>query len=160
MRITKGQKHKIDKFSLDGTYIESYDSAIEASIDSGVSVSHIRSIANGSKKAKTKFIWKYSQEVTDPDEIWKAHSIGVECSSFGRIKNRNIVSYGHSMREGYMRIKIKSKTYSVHRLIAEAWIENPLNNPQVNHIDHNRSNNKVENLEWVTSSENILKRKK
>jgi hypothetical protein len=49
----------------------------------------------------------------------------------------------------------KVKCFSIHRLVASAFIENPDNKPQVNHIDGNKRNNNAYNLEWVTGSENM-----
>lgn len=49
-----------------------------------------------------------------------------------------------------------TKRFQVHRLVAQAFIDNPLNKPQVNHLDNNGENNCSTNLEWATGSENML----
>lgn len=59
---------------------------------------------------------------------------------------------------GYLNVSLRNEhgghTTKISRLVAKAFIPNPFNKPEVNHIDGNKENNHVDNLEWVTSSEN------
>lgn len=60
-------------------------------------------------------------------------------------------------KNGYVRVMLnKGKRELVHRLVAKEFILNLEKKPCTNHLDNNRGNNKVENLEWVTHSENLL----
>ena len=76
------------------------------------------------------------------------------------VKSKKPVS-GYLEKNGYIRMKFENKCLggvvrtSAHRLVAEAFIPNPDNLPEVNHIDSNRANNHVSNLEWVTHSGNM-----
>ena len=75
----------------------------------------------------------------------------------GEILRNNRPMKGHLHANGYRRVSIMSMSESpqrVHRLVAQAFIPNPNGKPFVNHIDGDRSNNCVTNLEWSTPEEN------
>lgn len=89
---------------------------------------------------------------------------GYEVSENGDVRN---VKTGRTLKpitnkKGYLRVRMKRDEMTissvVHRLVAEAFVENPLNLPQVNHKDGNKKNNHFSNLEWMTGSENIRHR--
>lgn len=98
-----------------------------------------------------------------PEEIWKQVNSWEGyywVSNLGRVKNRYNKILALQLRaNGYYQItlwkgKYINKTYTVHRLVAEAFIPNPDNLPQINHKDHNRLNNRADNLEWCTPKYN------
>lgn len=97
-------------------------------------------------------------------EVWKdieGYEGLYQVSNLGRIKSlcREGCFLGvFYNRKGYARCRLykdgKGRNFRVHRLVAMTFIPNPDNKPEVNHIDGNKRNNCVTNLEWVTSSEN------
>ena len=98
-------------------------------------------------------------KLEEPNEIWKEIK-GFEnqyaISTKGRVKNlkTNRIFRGGYSSAGYKQVRLNSKTYTVHRLVALAFLDNPQKLPYINHIDEDKTNNNVENLAWCTPSEN------
>ena len=94
--------------------------------------------------------WKL---ISKTDNLYAVSTLGrVMSMKKGNIMKTTITNKGYELLVTH--INGKQKGYSVHRLVAEAFIPNPNNYPIVNHKDENPLNNKVENLEWCTFSYN------
>ena len=95
------------------------------------------------------------------DRVIKQHpGLGVLVSSDGQVLNRGRGepgghwTFGYNNGIGYRNVSVNGKYFRVHRLVAETFIPNPDNKPFVDHINRVRDDNRVENLRWVTRSEN------
>lgn len=125
-----------------------------------------------SKLSIHPFKRKFDKIKSLPDEVWRYIPFlkDYAVSNLGRIKSNerviNNIKYsellfkGTPRKEGYVRVEIRNNNkkirYYLHRLIAISFLENPNNLPQVNHIDGNKSNNILSNLEWVSRKENAI----
>lgn len=105
-----------------------------------------------------------------PNEVWKDFEpLNIQVSNLGRIRQK-ARTYGiqeftyceyrllspFDNGHGYLAIRIKnSKPFYLHRIVAETFLSNPKGLPEVNHIDGNKENNTVSNLEWVTRTQNV-----
>lgn len=147
-------------------------------LNASVISSKICAVARNKRNIAYGYKWKYFDEtekmgtnkpikkdkIQEPpvleNEVWKEIPLDLTSnrpnyyvSSLGRYKNKErIINVKYS--SGYKRVRIGDVKYLLHRLVAFTFIPNPENKEQVNHIDGNKLNNSVDNLEWVTNQEN------
>lgn len=135
-----------------------YASSTVAAKELGLEATNITAVLKGRLQHIKNLKFEYIPQPDLDGEIWKEHPIlGINVSTMGRITtHRGVKTFGCLESNGYMKLNIKGKRFHAHRVVAETFIENEANSSFVCHIDHNRSNNKMSNLKWMSRSEMFL----
>ena len=143
-----------------------YASTSAAARALGVYQGNVAQCCRGERKRAGEYEFKWAPPAEDqhdrPGEEWR--EVQLECGASRRVSNLGRVCTANGIKtegcehpSGYMIARISSKAHRVHRLVAKAFLPPPPSekHTQVNHIDGNPANNRADNLEWVTRSENI-----
>lgn len=166
-KIYKTRGKPINQLSLNGDFIKRWEKAVDVETELDIKAYTISRVLRNLQEQAGGFKWEFCQDKIIENEIWKKVPLGEDYievlgSSQGRFNINGYISYGSLAPSGYYQTKIKNIkkdkkfSFQVHRLICMAFHENKENKPIVNHIDEKKDNNKIENLEWVTNSENVI----
>lgn len=110
-------------------------------------------------------LWK---DITNYEGYYQISNLGrikslsrvIKLFNRGEFLSKEIILIPYKTKKGYLRVPLlknkERKGYLVHRLVAKEFIKNPLNYDQVNHLDGNKANNNIYNLEWCNNSQNSL----
>lgn len=157
----------IQQYSLDNVFIKEWKSLEEIKTTSDIKTCKIRACCNGSRLTSSGFKWKYTNKIIDTSEYYSIITNDNRSYSNYKINNESkiINNYNVLMKShisgGYYVITLKSDCneyigFKINRLVAMTFIPN--DNPdyiEVNHLDENRLNNHVDNLQWCTHKQNI-----
>lgn len=150
------------QLSLEGEIIKRWDKVIDACSTLGLQPPNVSACLNGRQKSAGGFLWKHCDDIDEDleGEIWKQldeHGY-IRISNMGRVYTHLFGKrYGHKTDTGYMTVRIDDKKELIHRLVCATFHgEAPLGKDYVNHKNGDKSDNRAENLEWVSQRENVI----
>lgn len=166
--LTKITRRRVYQCDLDGNIIKIHDTIRGAGKDTNVDSGAIAKVCKGTRNKAGGFKWRFVDQNPNENDIDLSDFIQVvDFPNYLINKNGDVYSKPYKKllkqqknNDGYMGIQITNKgnrrSYLVHRLVAIHFIDKRINDGnKINHKDGDKTNNHVENLEWVTDSENL-----
>ena len=165
-------QRKVNQYNLNGKLLHTFNSIKEAVEYNNTLNTAISKVVRGELKTHKNFIFKYADNRNNdvdilPDEIWKKitnYEKLYQVSNMGRVKstqNKNHIILKQHDKGDYQYVYLRKNNEQlncrVHRLVAMEFIPNPNCLSDVHHIDHNKKNNKLTNLEWLSHTDNCNK---
>lgn len=162
---TKPNLFPILQFTLNDEFIKEWNSPKEIKNELNIYSTNILQCCIGTRNKAGGFKWKYKNIINDFEEFKNIITDDNKTYSNYKINKKGIVVRNNKIltqhiNGGYYNVGImsddnKGKTFKIHRLVALTFLPNPNNYQIVNHIDKNKLNNNVENLEWCTIQQNV-----
>lgn len=162
---TKPNLFPILQFTLNDEFIKEWNSPKEIKNELNIYSTNILKCCIGTRNKAGGFKWKYKNIINDFEEFKNIITDDNKTYSNYKINKKGIVVRNNKIltqhiNGGYYNVGImsddnKGKTFKIHRLVALTFLPNPNNYQIVNHIDKNKLNNNVENLEWCTIQQNV-----
>lgn len=155
-RKTTKMGRPVLQFDLSGVLLKRWSTIKET----GLKHSKIRECCLGKREKYKGFVWKYETEEF-PGEIWGAAEVNgakIRISNFGRVVGPSgKISFG-AITNGYCIYMFRGKSARIHRLVAQLFLPCPQNGQtHINHKNDVKTDNRAENLEWVSPGENVRK---
>ena len=165
LNLRKSTRIRIHQYKLDNVFVREYESLLEAEKETGVFNGHISKACRGVQKTAGGYIWKYANYIPTTQPVPEGKTMtgypNYIITNDGKVYNsqRNKFLVPAKGENGYMYVGLSDgqerKSFSVHRLVALLFIDNPNNYSEVNHKDFDKTNNNVDNLEWISRSDNM-----
>ena len=167
LNLNKPHRISVSQYTQSNVFIKEYESSVQAEKETGVFNGAISRVCRGTRNRKIAggYIWKYTSYIPTTQPVPEGKTMtgypNYIITNDGKVYNSQRSQYLVPAKSegGYMSLSISDgnerKSFSLHRLVALLFINNPNNYLEVNHIDFDKANNNVGNLEWISRSDNM-----